>query len=189
MPPFVNTGLQFETPRLTLRPFTAEDLHDFNAYASVPGVGEAAGWPHHKSLEESKKILDMFIEQKANLSLWHKADGKVIGSLGLHKSWTDELDDYKHLSAYEMGYVLSKDYWGQGLVVEAARTVIGYLFDELKLDAISICHFQENAQSRRVIEKLGFEFIMEDVYYSKQMDKEFDDMKYLMLAGGWRLAV
>jgi len=181
MQPFVNTGLQFETQRLTLRPFMADDLHDFYTYASVPGVGEAAGWPHHKSIEESQKILNMFINEKANLALWHKADGKVIGSLGLHKSWTDELADYNHLSAYEMGYVLSKDYWGQGLVVEAARAVIDYLFNDRKLDAISICHFLENMQSRRVIEKLGFVFVMEDKYYSKQMDKEFDDMKYLML--------
>ncbi|MCL2364737.1 MAG: GNAT family N-acetyltransferase [Defluviitaleaceae bacterium] len=182
MQPFNNTGLSFETPRLILRPFTQDDLHDFNAYASVPGVGEAAGWPHHKTLDESQKILDLFLCEKANFALYHKADAKVVGSLGLHKSWTDELEDYNHLSAYEMGYVLSKDYWGQGLVPEAAHAVIRYLFDERKLDAISICHFKENAQSRRVIEKLGFAFVMEDVYYSKQMDVEFDDMKYLMLA-------
>jgi len=181
MQPFDNTHLTLETPRLRLRPFTADDLHDFNAYASVPGVGEAAGWPHHKSLEESQKILNMFLRDTDKFALYHKADGKVIGSLGLHKSWTDELAEYNHLSAYEMGYVLAKDYWGQGLVVEAARVVIDHLFNERKLDAVSICHFLENAQSRRVIEKLGFVFIMEDKYYSKQMDKEYDDMKYLLL--------
>ena len=181
MQPFKNTDLSFETPRLILRPFTQADLYDFNAYASVPGVGEAAGWPHHKTLEESQKILDMFLRDQANFAIYHKADNKVIGSLGLHKSWTDELEDYNHLSAYEMGYVLSKNYWGQGLVPEAAQAVINYLFNDRKLDAISICHFLENAQSRRVIEKLGFTFIMEDIYYSKQMDKNFDDMKYLLL--------
>jgi len=181
MQPFYNTGLTLETPRLLLRPFTQDDLHDFNAYASVPGVGEAAGWPHHKTLEESQKILDMFLRETDKFALYHKADNKVIGSLGLHKSWTDELEAYNHLKAYEMGYVLSKEYWGQGLVVEAAQVVIDHLFNICKLDAVSICHFLENMQSRRVIEKLGFKFIMEDKYYSKQMDKEYDDMKYLFL--------
>ena len=48
-----------KTERLTLRPWKNSDLDDFFEYASVPGVGEAAGWPHHKTKEESKNILDI----------------------------------------------------------------------------------------------------------------------------------
>jgi ribosomal-protein-alanine N-acetyltransferase len=42
-----------QTPRLFLRWFTQRDLKDLFAYASVEGIGERAGWPHHKSLDES----------------------------------------------------------------------------------------------------------------------------------------
>ena len=41
-----------KTERLTLRPWKNSDLDDFFEYASVPKVGEAAGWPHHKGLSE-----------------------------------------------------------------------------------------------------------------------------------------
>ena len=37
-----------ETPRLTLRPWRESDLSYLYEYASVPGVGEMAGWPHHE---------------------------------------------------------------------------------------------------------------------------------------------
>ena len=49
-----------ETERLILRAFTESDLTDFYTYASVPGVGEMAGWPHHQSIETSKDILRSF---------------------------------------------------------------------------------------------------------------------------------
>ena len=45
-----------ETERLLLRPFIESDLEDFYTYASVPGVGERAGWPHHETIETSKQI-------------------------------------------------------------------------------------------------------------------------------------
>jgi ribosomal-protein-alanine N-acetyltransferase len=52
-----------QTPRLILRRFTQGDLKDLFAYASVEGFGEKAGWPHHKSLDESQLILDRFIKE------------------------------------------------------------------------------------------------------------------------------
>jgi [ribosomal protein S5]-alanine N-acetyltransferase len=61
--------VKLETERLTLVPFKEEFLNDFYEYAKVPGVGECAGWPHHKSIEESKKILDIFIRDNQNGSL------------------------------------------------------------------------------------------------------------------------
>lgn len=58
------SGVTLETKRLLLRPFEEGDLRDFNRYASVPGVGEMAGWPPHKSLDESKAIfIDVYRQQ------------------------------------------------------------------------------------------------------------------------------
>jgi len=181
------TNIKIETDRLTLRAFCESDLHDFYTYASVPGVGEMAGWSYHKSIEESKKILDMFLESKDVFAIYHKADAKVIGSLGLHNnphSWANEDERYSHLRLKEVGYVLSKDYWGQGLIPEAVKAVIDYGFDKLELEAFSCAHFAENHQSKRVIEKCGFTFVKEDRFYSKLMDKYFDDMTYILLREG-----
>ena len=172
-----------ETERLILRAFTESDLTDFYAYASVPGVGEMAGWPHHQSIETSKNILRSFIEEKEVFAVFHKAENKVIGSLGVHAPppWLSKDERYKHLNAYKIGYVLAKDFWGQGLMPEAVKAVIDYGFNTLGIDAFTCEHFTENSQSRRVIEKIGFEFVMKGEYHAKLLDKTFDEMRYILI--------
>ena len=63
------TNIRIETDRLILRAWHERDLDDFFEYASVPGVGEKAGWNHHQSLGESMVILDLFISEKRLLLL------------------------------------------------------------------------------------------------------------------------
>jgi len=179
--PLDTTNITIETDRLILRAFTESDLDDFYAYASVPGVGEMAGWPHHASIETSKSILQMFLTNKDVFAIFHKADKKVIGSLGLHNAWINREEEYKHLKAKNIGYVLSKDYWGNGLVPEAVKAVINYGFNELGLEAFSIEHFVENTQSKRVIEKCGFKFVKEGRYHAKLLDKYFDELRYILV--------
>ena len=62
-------GAIIETERLILRAFTEDDLADFYEYASVDGVGEMAGWAHHKSIEESKEILNRFIAEDKTFAI------------------------------------------------------------------------------------------------------------------------
>lgn len=148
------TQVTLKTERLLLRPWKPTDLDDFYEYASVDGVGQMAGWSPHKSIEESREILDRFIGGKHVFALEHK--GKVIGSLGIEKYPEDKFPEFAELKCREIGYVLSKDYWGRGLMPEAVREVIRYLFEDLGLDAIFCGHFRRNAQSARVQEKCGF---------------------------------
>ena len=77
------TNIRIETDRLILRAWRETDLADFYEYASVEGVGEMAGWNHHQSMEESRRILDFFISGKKTFALELKENGKMIGSLGL----------------------------------------------------------------------------------------------------------
>lgn len=174
------SNVEIETERLFLRPWQLSDLEDLYVYASVPGVGEMAGWPHHTSIETSKRILDMFIEEKTVLAVFHKADQKVIGSIGFHKSWGNDDPEIKHLKLKDIGYVLSKSYWGEGLMPEAVKALIDYAFNLEWVDAFTIGHFLSNPQSRRVIEKCGFQFVRQSEYYTSQLDQTFEDMKYII---------
>ena len=175
------SGIIIETERLVLRVFKVSDLADFYAYASVPGVGEMAGWPHHDSLETSSRVLRSFMDEKEVLALFHKADQKVVGSLGLHRSWANDDERYKDLKVKEIGYVLAKDYWGQGLMPEAVRAVMEYGRNSLGLEAFTCSHFVENNQSRRVIEKCGFKFAKEGEFFSKLMERSFTDARYILI--------
>lgn len=156
------TNIRIETPRLTLRPWRDEDLEDFYEYASVEGVGEKAGWNHHQSLEESRCILDLFIREKKTFALELKENGKVIGSLGLEPGDGDAGLN-PEWRGREIGYVLSRDYWGRGLMPEAVKAVIAYCFDVLHYDYLTCGHFDHNDRSRRVVEKCGFQFLKKEV--------------------------
>ncbi len=171
------TGVVLTTPRLTLRPWRETDLQDFYEYASVDGVGQMAGWNPHRSLEESRTILGYFMEGKKTFAIEHK--GKVIGSLGIEEyreSYYPELDP---LQGREIGYVLSKAYWGQGLMPEAVKAVIQWLFHTENLDFIIIGHFERNSQSRRVIEKCGFRYNKTTQFETQQNTLE-NSMEYIL---------
>ena len=174
------SNVVIETARLILRAFKPSDLNDFYEYASVPGVGEMAGWPHHKSIDESIKILNIFIEGGDVFAIELKESGKVIGSIGLHNSWANEESEYKALKVKEIGYVLSKDYWGQGFMPEAAAALIDYCFNVLNLDMLTCGHFESNRQSKRVIEKSGFMLVKRSEYSAEQLNTTIPDLKYVL---------
>ena len=131
-----------ETERLILRNWVETDLEDLYEYASVEGVGEMAGWPHHTDIEVTKRILEGFIEKDEVYAIVLKDSQKVIGSLGIHNRAKEEEKDEK--IQREIGYVLSKDYWGKGLVPEAVKAVIQYAFDEMHVDVLWCGHFVTN---------------------------------------------
>ena len=149
--------LVIETERLILRPFKQSDLRDFNEYASVPGVGEMAGWKHHETIEKTQEILDMFIKEDKTFAIVFKKNNKVIGSLGVEEfGLDDKLTEFNSYYGREIGYVLSKDYWGKGIMPEAVGAVIYYLFNDLNLDFLTCGYYDFNNQSKRVQEKCGF---------------------------------
>ena len=120
------SGIVLKTERLILRPWRQSDLDDFYEYASVDGVGQMAGWLPHKSKETTQMILDSFITHKKTFAL--ELDGKVIGSLGIETYNEEKFPELMDLKGRSIGYVLSKDYWGQGLMPEAVKAVLSYLF-------------------------------------------------------------
>lgn len=165
------TNIQIETERLILRPWRQSDLEDLYAYASVDGVGEMAGWVHHQNREESQAILDSFIAHKKTFALELKESGHVIGSLGIEEYNAGEFDE-PNLYGRELGYVLSKEHWGRGLMTEAVGAVMDYCFRVLDYDFLTCGHFVRNDRSRRVIEKSGFRHAADGLYKTRYGTEE-----------------
>jgi ribosomal-protein-alanine N-acetyltransferase len=98
-----------------------------------------------------------------------KAKGILIGTIG-YCAW-----DKQHHHA-EVGYDMSPEYWGQGLMPEALRAVVRYGFEEMGLNRVEATTHTENLRSQRVLEKLGFqpegilrEFYCRDEIYNDQV--------------------
>ena len=145
-----------QTERLELRLWQPTDVDDLFEYAQDPRVGPSAGWPPHENLEESQRIVEMFINDADVYAIVLKSENKVIGSIGLHDR---EMDDTTlGFKKREVGYVLNPHYWGQGIMPEAVAAVLKYGFEELELDVLWSGYFDFNTQSKRVIHKSGFNY-------------------------------
>ncbi|MDO5142605.1 MAG: GNAT family N-acetyltransferase [Eubacteriales bacterium] len=146
--------MELSTGRLLLRPFREDDVEAVYAYAKDEPVGRDAGWKPHESLLESWDDLRlMFLDQPSVWAIERRADGRLIGSVGLVN---DAARCYA--AARSLGYALGVAYWGQGYMTEAVRAVLRCGFGRMALDVISATCYPDNARSRRVLEKCGFAY-------------------------------
>lgn len=142
-----------ETERLLLRKLVMEDAEDLFKYASEPSVSRFMPWGVHKTIDDSKGFLASILEayerqQKLTWAIQLKQTGKMIGTID-YVSWQPKR------SKAEIAYTLSHEYWGQGLMKEAADGLLAFGFNEMELNKIEAPIMLDNAQSRRLAEKLG----------------------------------
>lgn len=167
---------KIKTERLLLRPFKDRDLNDFYRYCKNPNVGLNAGWKPHDSLNESYLVMLSFQKSGGVWAITERGVNKVIGSLGVH------FDDFDKSPRVKMvGYALAQEYWGRGYMSEAVSALIEYAFKILKLEKLTIYHFNDNMRSKRVIEKSGFKFIKELKQHYKMFDGTLKDEMYYEL--------
>ena len=144
-----------ETERLILRKWTLEDAQSLYESAKDPDVGPIAGWPAHRSLEESRWALEHVLTGAECYAICEKGKQKAIGAIELkckgHTDMTDRDDEC------ELGYWLGKPFWGRGYMPEAARAMLHRGFDELGMTTIWCGYYEGNDKSKRVQEKLGFQ--------------------------------
>ena len=171
------TNVVLRTERLTLRPWRQDDLDDLFEYASVDGVGSMAGWEAHADKWVSQTILNSFIEGKKTFALEYH--GKVIGSLGIEKYPEDRFPEFAEKRCREIGFVLGKPYWGQGLMPEAVMEADRWLFEEVGLDVIFCGHFLRNGRSARAQEKCGFRHYAYGKYETQMGTVEDDEVNIL----------
>ena len=146
--------IRLETDRLVLRKWTEADAASLFEYAKDPDVGPIAGWPPHKSVEESLDVIRNVLNGEECYAICEKGSNRAIGAIELMlKGRTDRL---KRDDECELGYWLGKPFWGRGYMPEAAREIIRRGFEDLGMNAIWCGYFDGNQKSKRVQEKVGF---------------------------------
>ena len=108
-------------------------------------------WP--RTLDDVKKkfetVPDKHIRDKVDFIIYHKHDKCPIGNIGLSRiDWVS-----RHANIFAM--IGEPEYWGKGIVGEAAQLVLRYAFTELNLHKVKAGVFTPNKRSLRVAEKLG----------------------------------
>ena len=149
------TGTQrIETCRLILRRFTDGDAEDmFNNWASDPKVTQFLTWPAHPNVEVTRRIVADWVSHYEDGSTFNwavewKETGRVIGGIAVVRL-EETIDEA------EIGYCLSRSFWGRGIMPEALRAVMDYLFDTAGINRITASHDIRNPKSGRAMEKAG----------------------------------
>ena len=149
------TGTQrIETPRLILRRFRIEDAGEmYRNWASDPEVTRFLTWPVHTSAEVTESLLREWTARYAdggyfNWAMESKETGEVIGNISVVR--LNETTE-----AADIGYCMSRAFWGRGLMPEALSSVMTYLFDVVGLNRVAACHDVNNPRSGRVMDKAG----------------------------------
>ena len=143
-----------ETDRIILRPWQEDDAEALFKWASDPEVGPRAGWPPHKSVEESREIIRTLFGGEGMWAVVLKETGTPIGCVGYLPSSSSNLqitDD-----ECEVGYWIARPYWGQGICTEALRLIINHCIREKGFKVLWGDYFPENPASGKVMEKCGF---------------------------------
>lgn len=173
-----------ETERLYLRQRLVSDAEDIFAYASLPEVTWLAGFPPAESVAEEENYLEnimpkRWIEQNipAGYGICLKGSNKVIGSVDFNHRHADDV--------LEMGYLLHPDYWGQGIMSEAAHALLEVGFNLVGLHKIEIGCYSYNKASHRVAEKLGFTLESKIRDRKDAQGKRCDLLRYGLLKSEW----
>jgi ribosomal-protein-alanine N-acetyltransferase len=176
-----------QTQRLLLRPLRLEDAEDQFNYARHAVVADPGMWAPLATLEENRQDLIATLErytsgQPAGWGIEHRANRRLIGRCGFIHFRPD------HNNA-EIGYALAHEYWGQGIISEAGRAVVSFGFTSLRLHRIEATCLSDNAGSRRVLEKLGFQLegIAREAYLQHRIFKDL--CRYALLKCDWSMAV
>lgn len=159
------------TPRLMLRRWEISDAEDLFTWASDKDVGPAAGWPQHKSVQESRNIIETVFVGSECYALCpnHNAEGlfdkepfkniranTVIGCIELKLNGFTNLTNRN--DECEMGFWIAKPFWGYGFIPEAAQELLRHAFDDLGMRTVWCGYYDGNEKSKRAQEKIGFVF-------------------------------
>ena len=170
-----------ETVRLKLRPYAEADIAELLPLIGTREVAATTLRIAHPYTEQDAKDFLKLAEEPGRLWLAAtlRSDGRQIGGIGLRI-------DEQHQHA-ELGYWLGTPYWGQGYVTEAAREMLRYGFEDLKLYRIFASHFKHNPASGRILVKLGMRHEGCQREHLRKWDQFVDSELYGILRRDWNI--
>jgi RimJ/RimL family protein N-acetyltransferase len=148
----MSTHPTLETARLKLRPYTEADIPEL---LPLIGTREVAATTlriaHPYTEQDARAFLELANDpDKLWLAITLRSDGRQIGGIGLRVE--------KQNQHAELGYWLGVPFWGQGYATEAARELLRYGFEKLRLHRIFASHFKHNPTSGHILKKIGMKY-------------------------------
>jgi ribosomal-protein-alanine N-acetyltransferase len=149
----INPPEILQTERLRLRKPLMQDAEEiFNKYAQDPDVTKYLTWRPHRNVDETRGFVRACLQAWDEGKSFHwvivrQEDNQLLGMI------TTRVDDYK----WELGYVLSRSFWGMGYMTEAVKKLVDWALRQEGICRVwSVCDV-DNLASARVMEKAGMQ--------------------------------
>ncbi|MCM1214460.1 MAG: GNAT family N-acetyltransferase [Lachnospiraceae bacterium] len=143
------------TERLVLRKFTVDDAQAmYENWARDERVTRYLTWCPHETSEVTRQLLEVWCADydKPNNYNWVMGySGTPIGNISVVH--LNEKSEWA-----ELGYCMGFAYWNKGLMSEAVKAVIDFLFAEVGINRVGISHAVENPASGRIAQKCGLTY-------------------------------
>jgi [ribosomal protein S5]-alanine N-acetyltransferase len=142
------------TDRLTLRQLSVDDQQAVFDLRSDPEINKYLGRAPAKTIADAMQFISLINDNiQHNRSIYWAitlTETKAFaGSIGLFNFSVDN-------HTCEIGFELLTNYQGQGIMKDAAESVIRYAFRQLGVEIIEARTHSENRQSIKLLERLGF---------------------------------
>ena len=137
---------------IILRPWHIDDLETLVNIANSQNIAQymADVFPHPYTHEKGKSFIEFATTNPTAKIFAITINNKPIGSIGLHLQ-----ADILRKNA-EIGYWLSEEYWGKGIIADAIKQIVPIGFESLDITRIFARIFGSNLASQKVITKAGF---------------------------------
>ena len=147
-----------ETDRLVLRPPAADDLPWIQEHMNTPGVMQFLGGAI-RSPEEVAAGLEADLAAfdgggHRRWTVWLRDEDCRIGRCGLFHVRSDAAPENLR-GQNEIGWTFAENFQGRGYVIEAAKAVLGFAFEELRFPIVYSQTSESNVPSTRMMVRLG----------------------------------
>lgn len=142
------------TDRTAFRPLNTVDAQRVFEMFSDPDAMRYWSHPVMREIAEAERYIEKavrFNESGTGIQwgLVSRAHNELIGTCTFHQ-WSREN------RRAEVGYMLSRSHWGQGLMTEALEAFLAYGFGEMDLNRVEADIDPANEASARLLQRLGF---------------------------------
>lgn len=146
-------SFRLETQRLAIRPVLKTDLESvylihkepivnrYVPYQTWLSFSDAEAW-YARVKRRRKATAEQFV-------IIRKGDDTLLGTCIIFVHPSDS-------ASLELGYVLAKQHWGSGYMLEALHAFVPAIAENLKLNRLFAVIQSGNAPSLKLIAKLGF---------------------------------
>lgn len=136
-----------------LRPWNLDDINSLVKHGNNKKIADnlTNHFPHPYTYDDAVKFIEMVSSAKPINVFAIEYKNEAIGAIGIFP----QQDIYCRNA--EMGYWISEDYWGKGIITYAISKMIVYAFDTFEINRIYARPFGPNLGSQKVLEKNGFE--------------------------------